>query len=265
MYETLYYAAMLRLPQHMDHDAKTRRVDTVITALGLSSCKDTIIGKLQALACYCCCCARPQVCTAALSPVMLPLPKQSQEHCGVCRLHFADCLSCCLGGFFRKGISGGERKRASIGHELLINPSILLLDEPTSVRAQWSRPSRAVRHFHETAALCTVIKFGCADSSSFAVPSSTWQDYRSQAAVWVMSHQEVFCAAFLHAARRSFAGVACSLLVSTSFCTCTCLTSSICPMLCAASCLLQYRAWTAQQRCTCCSCCGSCHKGAGPL
>ena len=36
------------------------------------------------------------------------------------------------GGFFRKGISGGERKRVSIGHELLINPSVLLLDEPTS-------------------------------------------------------------------------------------------------------------------------------------
>lgn len=79
VYETLYYAAMLRLPQHMDHEAKIDRVETVITALGLSSCKDTIIG-----------------------------------------------------GFFRKGISGGERKRASIGHELLINPSILLLDEPTS-------------------------------------------------------------------------------------------------------------------------------------
>lgn len=38
----------------------------------------------------------------------------------------------CAGGFFRKGISGGERKRASVGHELIINPSILLLDEPTS-------------------------------------------------------------------------------------------------------------------------------------
>jgi ABC-type multidrug transport system ATPase subunit len=44
VYETLYYAAMLRLPQHMDHAAKTERVETVITALGLSSCKDTIIG-----------------------------------------------------------------------------------------------------------------------------------------------------------------------------------------------------------------------------
>ena len=36
------------------------------------------------------------------------------------------------GGFFRRGISGGERKRVSVGHELLINPSIILLDEPTS-------------------------------------------------------------------------------------------------------------------------------------
>jgi ABC-type Mn2+/Zn2+ transport system ATPase subunit len=36
------------------------------------------------------------------------------------------------GGFFRKGISGGERKRTSVGHELLINPSVLFLDEPTS-------------------------------------------------------------------------------------------------------------------------------------
>jgi energy-coupling factor transporter ATP-binding protein EcfA2 len=42
------------------------------------------------------------------------------------------CVGTIIGGFFRRGISGGERKRVSIGHELLINPSLLLLDEPTS-------------------------------------------------------------------------------------------------------------------------------------
>ena len=31
-----------------------------------------------------------------------------------------------------KGISGGEKKRTSIGYELLTNPSVLFLDEPTS-------------------------------------------------------------------------------------------------------------------------------------
>jgi len=38
------------------------------------------------------------------------------------------CKDTIIGGFFRRGISGGERKRVSIGHELLINPSILMLD-----------------------------------------------------------------------------------------------------------------------------------------
>ena len=75
----LWYAAQLRLPRHMSKADKRERVRTVIRALGLEGCQDTIVG-----------------------------------------------------GFFRKGISGGERKRTSVGHELLINPSLLLLDEPTS-------------------------------------------------------------------------------------------------------------------------------------
>ncbi|KAK9808606.1 hypothetical protein WJX72_000468 [[Myrmecia] bisecta] len=79
VWETLYFAAMLRLPKEMSTEDKKQRVQNVITALGLEKCKNTIIG-----------------------------------------------------GFFRRGISGGERKRVSVGHELLINPSILMLDEPTS-------------------------------------------------------------------------------------------------------------------------------------
>lgn len=31
-----------------------------------------------------------------------------------------------------KGISGGERKRTSIGYELITDPALVLLDEPTS-------------------------------------------------------------------------------------------------------------------------------------
>ncbi|PON79412.1 ABC transporter-like [Parasponia andersonii] len=37
-----------------------------------------------------------------------------------------------VGGPLLRGVSGGERKRVSIGQEMLVNPSLLLLDEPTS-------------------------------------------------------------------------------------------------------------------------------------
>ena len=37
-----------------------------------------------------------------------------------------------FGGLFIKGLSGGEKKRTTIGYELISNPSLLLLDEPTS-------------------------------------------------------------------------------------------------------------------------------------
>lgn len=79
VYETLYYAALLRLPKFMTKEEKLGRVEAVISALGLNKCRDTLIG-----------------------------------------------------GGFRRGVSGGERKRVSVGHELLINPSVLILDEPTS-------------------------------------------------------------------------------------------------------------------------------------
>ncbi|KAL8131450.1 ABC transporter G family member 9 [Apium graveolens] len=77
--ETLVYTALLRLPSSITKEEKVRHAQNVITQLGLTKCKNSIIG---------------------------------------------DALL--------RGVSGGERKRVSIGQEMLINPSVLFLDEPTS-------------------------------------------------------------------------------------------------------------------------------------
>uniref|UniRef100_A0A803LHR4 ABC transporter domain-containing protein n=1 Tax=Chenopodium quinoa TaxID=63459 RepID=A0A803LHR4_CHEQI len=42
------------------------------------------------------------------------------------------CQDSMIGGGLLKGISGGERRRVCIGNEILLNPPLLLLDEPTS-------------------------------------------------------------------------------------------------------------------------------------
>ncbi|XP_050216209.1 ABC transporter G family member 9-like [Mercurialis annua] len=77
--ETLVFTALLRLPNTFTTQEKFSHAEAVLVQLGLTRCKNSIIG-----------------------------------------------------GPFMRGISGGERKRVSIGQELLINPSLLFLDEPTS-------------------------------------------------------------------------------------------------------------------------------------
>ena len=47
-------------------------------------------------------------------------------------LHLEGCADTMIGNELIKGISGGEKKRVSIGVELITQPSILFLDEPTS-------------------------------------------------------------------------------------------------------------------------------------
>ncbi|KAF7829099.1 ABC transporter G family member 14 [Senna tora] len=79
VFETLVFTALLRLPNSLTKDEKVEHVERVISELGLTRCRGSMIG----------------------------------------------------GPLFR-GISGGEKKRVSIGQEMLINPSLLLLDEPTS-------------------------------------------------------------------------------------------------------------------------------------
>lgn len=48
------------------------------------------------------------------------------------RLGLKHCKNSRIGGLMVKGISGGERKRTSIGYELITDPKLLLCDEPTS-------------------------------------------------------------------------------------------------------------------------------------
>ncbi|EAR86486.1 ABC transporter family protein (macronuclear) [Tetrahymena thermophila SB210] len=47
-------------------------------------------------------------------------------------LNLERCQNTMIGGQFVKGISGGEKKRTSIGYELISDPACIFLDEPTS-------------------------------------------------------------------------------------------------------------------------------------
>lgn len=47
-------------------------------------------------------------------------------------LGLSACADTIVGGPLLKGISGGERKRASVGVELVVKPAMVFLDEPTS-------------------------------------------------------------------------------------------------------------------------------------
>ncbi|KAL5710162.1 ABC transporter G member 26 [Ranunculus cassubicifolius] len=58
--------------------------------------------------------------------------KQARVDMIIKELGLERCRYTRIGGAFVKGVSGGERKRTSIGYEILVNPSLLLLDEPTS-------------------------------------------------------------------------------------------------------------------------------------
>ncbi|KAK8487023.1 hypothetical protein V6N13_096637 [Hibiscus sabdariffa] len=70
---------------------------------------------------------------------LLKLPKKltaqekiEQAELIIVELGLARCRNNVVGGPLLRGVSGGERKRVSVGLEMLVNPSLLLLDEPTS-------------------------------------------------------------------------------------------------------------------------------------
>jgi len=48
------------------------------------------------------------------------------------QLSLQKCQNTYIGGPLLRGVSGGERKRTSIGVELITDPSVIFLDEPTT-------------------------------------------------------------------------------------------------------------------------------------
>ncbi|KAJ3020320.1 UNVERIFIED_CONTAM: hypothetical protein HDU68_010243 [Siphonaria sp. JEL0065] len=50
----------------------------------------------------------------------------------ILELGLKECADTLIGDEWRKGISGGERRRVSVGVQLLTNPSVIFLDEPTT-------------------------------------------------------------------------------------------------------------------------------------
>ena len=64
-----------------------------------------------------------------LGAALIRLPLKSY----VCTWHYYCYISLIkIGTEFIRGVSGGERKRTNIGMELIIEPRVLFLDEPTT-------------------------------------------------------------------------------------------------------------------------------------
>uniref|UniRef100_A0A8C5MDU0 ATP binding cassette subfamily G member 8 n=1 Tax=Leptobrachium leishanense TaxID=445787 RepID=A0A8C5MDU0_9ANUR len=74
---------------------------------------------------------------AFISKLRLPKSYSEQQRMKrveevIAELRLRQCANTKVGNEYTRGVSGGERRRVSIGVQLLWNPGILILDEPTS-------------------------------------------------------------------------------------------------------------------------------------
>ncbi|KAI9767682.1 MAG: hypothetical protein M1840_005554 [Geoglossum simile] len=67
-----------------------------------------------------------------LPPFMTKREKYRRAEDVILKMGLRDCADNLIGSEFKKGISGGEKRRVSIAIQILTDPKVLLLDEPTS-------------------------------------------------------------------------------------------------------------------------------------
>jgi ABC-type multidrug transport system ATPase subunit len=67
-----------------------------------------------------------------LPPFMSKREKYRRAEDVILKMGLKDCADNLIGSEFKKGISGGEKRRVSIAIQILTDPKVLLLDEPTS-------------------------------------------------------------------------------------------------------------------------------------
>ena len=58
--------------------------------------------------------------------------KKERAEMTICEMGLQDCIETRIGGWGKKGLSGGQKRRVSICIEILTRPKLLFLDEPTS-------------------------------------------------------------------------------------------------------------------------------------
>jgi len=119
VFETLMFSATNRLPASMSGTEKRQLVDAVIELLGLSALRyvEWRRSRMVRLGCS----------RRAENSIEQPTHRTWHYH----NQHNHNNSDTPIGDEDVRGISGGQRKRVNVGMELVANPTVLFLDEPT--------------------------------------------------------------------------------------------------------------------------------------